>query len=97
MLVLSRLIAVLSALAALVIGGVAFAGLGHPTPWETGLQDAGSPVMENIIWFHHLLLIIITLIAALVLALLVWVMMRFNQRAHPTPSRITHRTSVEIA
>ena len=97
MLVLSRLIAVLAALAALVIGGAAFAALGHPTPWQTGLQDAGSPVMENIIWFHHLLLIIITLITAVVLALLVWVIVRFNQRAHPTPSRTTHRTSLEVA
>ena len=97
MLILSRLIAVLAALAALVIGGAAFAALGHPTPWQTGLQDAGSPVMENIIWFHHLLLIIITLITAVVLALLVWVIVRFNQRAHPTPSRTTHRTSLEVA
>ncbi|HXN44619.1 MAG TPA: cytochrome c oxidase subunit II [Xanthobacteraceae bacterium] len=76
---------------------VALAALGHPTPWQTGLQDAGSPVMENIIWFHRLLLIVTTLITVVVLALLVWVMVRFNQRAHPEPSRTTHQTSVEVA
>ncbi|HEX9321249.1 MAG TPA: cytochrome c oxidase subunit II [Xanthobacteraceae bacterium] len=76
---------------------VALAAMGYPTPWQTGFQDAGSPVMENIIWFHRLLLIVITLIAAFVLALLVWVMVRFNQRTHPTPSRTTHRTSLEVA
>ena len=62
MLLFSRLIALLSGLAVLVLGGAALAALGHPTPWQTGLQDAGSPVMENIIWFHHLLLIIIAII-----------------------------------
>ena len=97
MLVLSRLIACVSALVVLMAASVALAALGHPTPWQTGLQDAGSPVMENIIWFHRLLLIVTTLITVVVLALLVWVMVRFNQRAHPEPSRTTHQTSVEVA
>jgi cytochrome c oxidase subunit II len=97
MLVFSRLIACVSAFVVLTAASGAWAALGYPTPWQTGFQDAGSPVMENIIWFHHLLLIIITLIAAFVLALLLWVMVRFNQRAHPTPSRTTHRTSLEVA
>jgi cytochrome c oxidase subunit 2 len=97
MLVVSRLIACLSALVVVMAASVALAALGHPTPWQTNLQDAGSPVMENIIWFHHVLLIVITLITAVVLALLVWVILRFNERAHPTPSRTTHRTSLEVA
>ena len=97
MLVLSRLIACVAALVVLMAASVALAALGHPTPWQTGLQDAGSPVMENIIWFHRLLLIVTTLITVVVLALLVWVMVRFNQRAHPEPSRTTHQTSVEVA
>jgi cytochrome c oxidase subunit II len=97
MLVLSRLIACVAALVVLTAASAAFAALGYPTPWQTGLQDAGSTVMENIIWFHNLLLIVITVITAVVLALLIWVMVRFNQRAHPTPSRTTHRTSLEVA
>src|ERR1700694_5601217 len=97
MLVLSRLIACSAALGVLTAASVALAALGQPMPWETGLQDAGSPVMENIIWFHHLLLIVITIITLFVLGLLVWVMVRFNARAHPTPSRTTHRTSLEVA
>src|SRR5207253_7368803 len=97
MLVLSRSIACVSALVVLTAASVALAALGHPTPWQTGLQDAGSPVMENIIWFHNLLLIVITLITVVVLVLVVWVMVRFNQRAHPAPSRTTHRTSLEVA
>ena len=58
------MIAWVSAVVVLTAASVALAALGHPTPWQTGLQDAGSPVMENIIWFHHLLLIVITLITA---------------------------------
>ena len=97
MLVLSRLIACVAALVVLTAASVALAALGHPTPWQIGLQDAGSPVMENIIWFHRLLLIVTTLITVVVLVLLVWVMVRFNQRVHPAPSRTTHRTSLEVA
>ena len=97
MLVLSRLIACVAAVVVLTAASVALAALGHPTPWQIGLQDAGSPVMENIIWFHRLLLIVTTLITVVVLVLLVWVMVRFNQRVHPAPSRTTHRTSLEVA
>ena len=51
--VLSRLTAI--AVAALFASaGAAFAGLGQPTPWQLGLQDAASPVMERITSFHNL-------------------------------------------
>ncbi len=82
---LSRWIACAAGTAVLLSAGPAAAALGHPLPWQMGFQDAGSPVMENIIWFHNLLLVIITLITVTVLALLLWVTMRFNERAHPTP------------
>jgi cytochrome c oxidase subunit II len=87
------------ALLATVIGGAAaWAGLGQPTDWQLGLQQAGSPVMDDIAWFHdYLLLGIITAITVFVLALLIIIMVRFNARAHPTPSRTTHNTVLEIA
>ncbi|MGY3618918.1 cytochrome c oxidase subunit II [Bradyrhizobium sp. USDA 10063] len=81
----------------LATGGTAFAELGQPAPWETTLQQAGSPVMENIVWFHNFLLVIITLITLFVLALLVIVVMKFNARANPVPSRTTHNTLIEVA
>jgi cytochrome c oxidase subunit II len=80
----------------LASAGAAFAGLGQPTPWELGLQDSGSPVMTDVTSFHNFLLIITTAIAALVLILLLTVMLRFNARANPTPSRTTHNTPLEI-
>ena len=76
--------------------GTAFAGLGQPTPWQIGLQQAASPVMVDVIRFHNFLLWIVTAIALFVLALLVIVMVRFNARANPTPSRTTHNTVIEL-
>jgi cytochrome c oxidase subunit II len=74
----------------------AFAGLGQPTPWELGLQQSASPVMDDISWFNDFLLWIITAIVLFVLILLVYVMVRFNARANPVPSRTTHNTMIEV-
>jgi len=98
MLVLKRLTLVAITLVAILMGGeAALAGLGQPSPWQIGLQQSASPVMDNIIWFHDFLLYIITGIAGFVLALLVVVMVRFNARTNPIPSRTTHNTLIEIA
>jgi len=97
MLVLKRLIAFLIAGVTFVaLGGVAWAGLGQPSPWELGLQQSASPVMDDIVWFHNFLLWIIIAIALFVLILLAIVVVRFNARANPTPSRTTHNTFIEI-
>jgi cytochrome c oxidase subunit 2 len=82
---------------ALLAGGAAFAELGQPAPWEYKLQEAGSPVMDNIIWFHNFLLWIITIITLFVLALLIVVVVKFNARSNPVPSRTTHNTLIEVA
>ena len=98
MLVLKRLTLVAITLVAILMGGeAALAGLGQPSPWQIGLQQSASPVMDNIIWFHDFLLYIITGIAGFVLVLLVVVMVRFNARRNPIPSRTTHNTLIEIA
>ena len=81
----------------LATGGAAFAELGQPAPWEWTLQQSGSPVMDNIIWFHNFLFVLITLITLFVLALLVIVVVKFNARANPVPSRTTHNTLIEVA
>jgi len=82
---------------ALAASGAAFAELGQPAPWEYKLQQGVTPVMENIVWFHHFLLVIITGITLLVLGLLITVVVRFNARANPVPSRTTHNTLIEVA
>jgi cytochrome c oxidase subunit 2 len=83
-------------LAVSAFGGVAQAGLGQPTNWAFGLQQSASPVMDNIAWFHNFLLVIITAIVLFVLALLIIVMVKFNAKANPVPSKTTHNTMIEV-
>jgi len=77
--------------------GTASAEMGQPAPWEAKLQEAATPVMENIVWFHNFLLVLITLITLFVLTLLVIVVVKFNARTNPVPSRTTHNTLIEVA
>jgi cytochrome c oxidase subunit 2 len=98
MLVLKRLAALAAVMVAgLAIGDTAFAAAGQPSPWEMTFQEAVTPVMEYITWFHNWLLVIITLITLFVLALLLICIFRFNSKANPTPSRTTHNTLLEVA
>ena len=82
---------------AMMASGPALAGDGQPTPWQVGFQEAASPIMEQITSFHDYVNIIIVLIALFVLALLIYVMVRFNEKRHPEPTRTTHNTALEIA
>src|SRR6195952_3325221 len=82
---------------ALAFAGTAFAELGQPAPWEWTLQESGSPVMDNITWFHNFLFWLITVITLFVLALLVIIVVKFNAKANPIPSKTTHNTLIEVA
>jgi cytochrome c oxidase subunit II len=98
MLVLKRLLAFLFT-AVTVLGGAQAALAATttgPQPWEIGLQPAATPVMADIVRFHDFLLWIIGAVALFVLGLLVIVMIRFNARANPVPSRTTHNTIIEV-
>src|SRR5262245_58186602 len=98
MLVLKRLIVLAITMVAILTGGeAAVAGLWQPSALQLGLQQSAFQVIDNIIWFHDFLLYIITGIAGFVLVLLVVVMVRFNARTNPSPSRTTHNTLIEIA
>jgi len=71
--------------------------MGQPTPGGMGLQPAASPLKAEAIAFHdHILLPIIVGISVFVLALLLWVMIRYNKRANPVPARWSHNTPIEI-
>jgi cytochrome c oxidase subunit 2 len=82
---------------ALAAGGAAFAELGQPAPWEYKLQEAATPVMEDIVWFHNFLFWLITIITLFVLALLIIIVVKFNAKANPVPSKTTHNTLIEVA
>jgi cytochrome c oxidase subunit 2 len=75
----------------------AWAAAGQPEPWQLGLQDAATPVAEFIAWLHNFLLVIITVITLFVLGLMLYIMLRFNAKANPVPSKNTHNTLLEVA
>lgn len=88
----------LAALPMLLGGGVSFAAeLNVPAPYNMGLVEAASPVKDRIHDFHSLMLWIITAIVLFVLVLLVVVIVRFNAKANPVPSKTTHHTLLEVA
>jgi cytochrome c oxidase subunit 2 len=98
MLVLKRLAAVAAAITPILANcGAALAGVGQPSPWQMGFQQSVTPVMDNVVWFHDFLLWLITAIAVFVAVLLLIVIVRFNSKANPTPSRTTHHTLLEVA
>jgi cytochrome c oxidase subunit 2 len=86
----------LAAGAVLGSASMALAQMGQPEPWQMYLQESATPVMRDIASFHYMLMWIISLITAFVLALLLIVILRFNARANPTPSRTTHNTTIEV-
>jgi cytochrome c oxidase subunit 2 len=52
--------------------------------------------MEYIDWFSWYTVVIMSLIVLLVVGLLGWCVWKFNERANPTPSRVTHHTTIEV-
>ena len=95
---LERLRLAISTLALVMLGaGAAESGtLGQPSPWEINFQPAATPIMEFIETFHFWLLVVITLIMIFVTILLVYVMIRFNAKSNPKPSKVTHNTLLEV-
>jgi len=70
---------------------------GHPLPGQFHLQRSVTPIMDSITAFHDgILMWSISLIVALVLGLLVWIMFRYNAKRNPVPAGFTHNTLVEI-
>ena len=70
---------------------------GHPLPGQFHLQRSVTPIMDSIVAFHDgILMWTISLIVALVLALLIWIMIRYNAKRNPVPAAFTHNTLVEV-
>ncbi|MEZ5850041.1 MAG: cytochrome c oxidase subunit II [Hyphomicrobiaceae bacterium] len=86
----------LSGILAIVATGMALAGTGQPSPGQIGMQGAATDIADAIHWFHDFVNFIIIAIALFVLALLLIVIFRFNERANPTPSKTTHNSLLEV-
>ena len=79
-------------LAALI--GVASAA--EPEPWQLNFQPAVTPVAHLQHQLHHLLLYVIIGISLFVLALLIYVCIRFSAKNNPVPSKTAHNTVIEV-
>jgi cytochrome c oxidase subunit 2 len=92
-------------LTATMLSGAAFAqdtlsGLetvGKPEDRGTAFQPPATELARDLQGLEHLINIIIFAIVAFVVLLLVIAILRFNQRANPTPAKFTHNTPVEVA
>ena len=88
---------------ATVLAGAAWVGsasadiLGQPVDKGIDLQGAASHIRAEQIAFHNFILSpIIIAIAALVLGLLLFIIVRFNKRANPEPATFSHNTPIEV-
>jgi cytochrome c oxidase subunit II len=85
------------ALVTVLLAGLPASAAGAPRDWELGFRPPATPVMQRLEAFHdYLILPIIFAIAAFVLGLLLYVIIRFSARRNPVPSRATHNTVIEM-
>ncbi len=61
------------------------------------MQPMVTEVGRDLSSFHTYLVWLVTLICLFVLALIVAIVVRFNEKANPTPSKTTHNTLLEVA
>ncbi len=81
---------------ALILTVIAAPAFAIPQPWNIGFQGEASPSAERIHEFHHMMMYIITAITIFVLALLIWVVLRYNKWANPVPQQFSHNVLIEI-
>src|ERR1700727_2392955 len=80
-------------------GASAFADelIGQPTDKAMGMVAGVTPLKKDAIFFHNMILLpIITVITLFVLALLIWIIVRYNKRSNPVPAKWSHNTPLEV-
>jgi len=68
----------------------------EPLPWQVTFQPPATPVMSEIERFHGFLMEIMTGVVVVVLALLLYVCLRFNAKTNPIPAKFSHNVLVEV-
>lgn len=92
---------VAATVAGLMAGSAAVAqGLeivGKPIEKGTGFQPAATELARDLQGLDWMLLVIITVISIFVTGLLIWVIVRFNEKRNPKPATFTHNSPLEVA
>jgi cytochrome c oxidase subunit II len=73
------------------------AGTGQPEPWQMDMQVPVTNIAQQVYDFHYWVNGLMIAITLFVLALIVAIIVKFNHKANPTPSRTTHHTLLEVA
>jgi cytochrome c oxidase subunit 2 len=71
--------------------------IGKPVPGGIGFQRAVTEVASDLQWLDGFILVIITVIVVFVTGLLAYVVLKFNEKANPTPATFTHNSPLEVA
>jgi cytochrome c oxidase subunit 2 len=87
------------------LGGLVAAGMaaaqdlpiiGQPVSGGMGFQPSATELKHDIVWLDTMLLGIIGTITLFVTVLLIWVIVRFNERRNPKPATFTHNSPLEV-
>ncbi len=65
-------------------------------PWQLWLQDPMSPTAEKVADLNWFLLWIEIAIVLFVMGLMAYILIKFNEKANPVPSKTTHNTMIEV-
>jgi cytochrome c oxidase subunit II len=96
-----RMIARLTGLMAIVMGLPVAAQdgleiIGKPVDKLLGFQPPVTELARDVQWLDDMVLWVIVAITMLVTALLVYVVIRYNEKANPNPSSFTHNSPLEV-
>ncbi len=86
----------MTAALSLGLAPAAHAAYGRAENYQLGFQDAVTPIAHDIVWFHNIVLWLMVAVTVFVMLLLLYVMIKFNDKANPTPSHFHHNTTLEI-
>ena len=70
--------------------------IGKPLSDKISFQPAATGSMRDVVWLDGFLNIICAAIVLFVVVVMLWIIIRYNERANPTPAKFTHNTRLEI-
>jgi cytochrome c oxidase subunit 2 len=65
-------------------------------PWQLGVQDPATPIMEGMMYFNNYLVFFMIFIGTTVFYLLYYVLINFNNKVNTKPIKFNHSSILEI-
>lgn len=65
-------------------------------PWQFGLQDPSTPVMQGILKFHHDLMVVLIFVCVFVIYVMCRSVQHFHYKINAYPNGVVHGTVIEI-